>query len=40
MVFGSAVLWTSEIEKFFRRRTEASSAAQPGTKAVAAGITI
>ena len=25
IVFGSLVLWTTEIEKFFRRRAEASS---------------
>ncbi len=40
MVFGSAVLWTSEIEKLFRRRAEAPATAQPGTEAVAAGMSI
>ena len=40
MVFGSLVLWTSEIEKFFRRRAEASSATQLGTEPVAAGVSI
>ena len=29
IVFGSLVLWVSEIEKFFRRRVEASSEAEP-----------
>jgi len=28
IVFASAVLWTTEIEKFFRRRAEASSSAE------------
>jgi Ca2+-transporting ATPase len=37
-VFGSFVLWTSEIEKFFRRRVAAPSTAQPGTEPVAAGM--
>jgi Cation transporting ATPase, C-terminus len=40
MVLGSLVLWTTEIEKFFRRRAEASSATQPGTEPAAAGVTI
>ncbi len=37
---GSLILWANEIEKFFRRRAEASSATQPGTEPVAAGVTI
>jgi P-type Ca2+ transporter type 2C len=40
IAFGSAVLWTTEIEKFFLRRAEASSTSQPGTGAVAAGVTV
>jgi P-type Ca2+ transporter type 2C len=40
IVFGSAVLWTTEIEKFFRRRAMASSTAQSGTEPVAAGVAI
>ena len=40
IVFGSLVLWTAEIEKFFRRRAEASSTTAPGTEPVAAGVTI
>jgi Ca2+-transporting ATPase len=40
IVFASAVLWTTEIEKFFLRRAEASSATQPGTAPVATGVTI
>ena len=31
IVFGSLVLWTTEIEKFFRRRAEPTSAAEPET---------
>ncbi len=37
---GSLVLWATEIEKFFRRRAEASPATQPGTEPGAAGVTI
>jgi Ca2+-transporting ATPase len=37
---GSLVLWYSEIEKFFRRRAEASPMTAPGTEPVAAGVTI
>jgi P-type Ca2+ transporter type 2C len=40
IAFGSAVLWTTEIEKFFLRRAAASPTSQPGTGAVAAGITV
>jgi P-type Ca2+ transporter type 2C len=40
IVFGSLVLWTAEIEKFFRRRAAASSATQPGMEPAAAGVTI
>jgi len=40
IVFGSVVLWTSEIEKFFRRRAEVSLDTQPGTEPVAAGVSI
>ncbi|HEX6555104.1 MAG TPA: cation-transporting P-type ATPase [Ktedonobacteraceae bacterium] len=40
IVFASAVLWTTEIEKFFLRRAEASSTTQPGTEPVAAGVTM
>ena len=40
IVFASAVLWTTEIEKFFLRRAEASSATQPGTEPVAAGVNV
>jgi len=39
IAFGSLVLWTTEIEKFFRRRAEASPANQPGREAVAAAGT-
>jgi magnesium-transporting ATPase (P-type) len=40
IVFGSAVLWTTEIEKFFLRRAEASSDTQTGTEPVAAGVSM
>jgi hypothetical protein len=40
IAFASAVLWTTEIEKFFLRRAEASSTTQPGTEPVAAGVTM
>ncbi|HEY6410526.1 MAG TPA: cation transporting ATPase C-terminal domain-containing protein, partial [Ktedonobacteraceae bacterium] len=40
IVFASAVLWTTEIEKFFLRRAEASSATQPGTEPVAVGVNV
>jgi len=36
IVFGSLVLWTTEIEKFFRRRAEASSSAELETVPVQA----
>ena len=36
IVFASAVLWTTEIEKFFRRRAEASSSAELETVPVQA----
>jgi magnesium-transporting ATPase (P-type) len=36
IIFGSAVLWTTEIEKFFLRRAEAAS----GTEPAAAGVTM
>ena len=40
IVFGSLVLWTTEIEKFFRRRAEASSVTAPGTEPVASRVTV
>jgi Ca2+-transporting ATPase len=40
IVFASAVLWTTEIEKVFLRRAEASSATQPGTETVATEVAI
>ncbi len=39
IVFGSLVLWTSEIEKFFRRRAAKSTAISPGVEP-AAGVPI
>ena len=38
IVFGSLVLWVSEIEKFFRRRAEASSATEPATVPAAQAV--
>jgi Ca2+-transporting ATPase len=38
IVFASAVLWTTEIEKFFLRRAEGSSTSQPGVEPVVAGV--